>query len=94
MSLTDLGIVMLCAVLGWGIVSWIISVVQQQKAPPLDLSGSAPPPPLPASSADSPPRPSISRADSPPQPPASSADSPARPRGVDSTPRQDDPHGS
>ena len=44
MSLTDLGIVMLCAVLGWGIVSWIISVVQQQKAPPLDLSGDAPPP--------------------------------------------------
>lgn len=55
MSLTDLGIVMLCAVLGWGIVSWIISVVQQQKAPPLDLSGGAPPPRLPG--VDSPPRP-------------------------------------
>jgi len=79
MSLTDLGIVVLCAVLGWGIVSWIISVVQQQKAPPLDLSGGAPPPRLPASSADSSLRPSIGRTDSPPRPP-----------GVDSRP--EDPH--
>jgi hypothetical protein len=56
MSLTDLGIVVLCAVIGWGIVSWIISVVQQQKAPPLDLSGGAPPGP-PANRAEPPQRP-------------------------------------
>lgn len=56
MSLTDLGIVVLCAVIGWGIVSWIISVVQQQKAPPLDLSAGAPPRP-PADRAESPRRP-------------------------------------
>jgi hypothetical protein len=56
MSLTDLGIVVLCAVIGWGIVSWIISVVQQQKAPPLDLSGGTPPHP-PADRAESPRRP-------------------------------------
>jgi hypothetical protein len=56
MSLTDLGIVVLCAVIGWGVVSWIISVVQQQKAPPLDLSGGTPPRP-PANRMESPQRP-------------------------------------
>lgn len=38
MSLTDLAIVVLCGVIGWCIVSWIISIVRQQKQPPLDLS--------------------------------------------------------
>lgn len=46
MSLTDLAIVVLCGVIGWCIVSWIISLVRQQKRPPLDLSaGDKPRPP-------------------------------------------------
>jgi hypothetical protein len=67
MSLTDLGIVALCAVIGWGIVSWIISVVQQQKAPPLDLSAGAPPRSA-AGGADSSPPPAARRVDSLQQP--------------------------
>jgi hypothetical protein len=43
-NLSDLGILALCALVGWAIVSWIISVVQQQKRPPLDLTGGSPPP--------------------------------------------------
>ena len=48
MSFSDLGILALCALVGWAVVSWIISVVQQQKRPPLDLTGgsSAPREPL------------------------------------------------
>lgn len=80
MSLTDLGIVVLCAVIGWGIVSWIISVVQQQKAPPLDLSAGAPPRPA-ANRPDAQPRLATNRAESPPLPPADGAESPQRPEG-------------
>ncbi len=41
MSFSDLGILALCALVGWAVVSWIISVVQQQKRPPLDLTGAS-----------------------------------------------------
>jgi len=40
---SDLGILALCALVGWAIVSWIISVVAQQMRPPLDLTGGSPP---------------------------------------------------
>src|SRR6185312_2319622 len=43
-TMSDLGILALCALVGWAVVSWIISVVQQQKRPPLDLTGGSPPP--------------------------------------------------
>jgi len=42
-TLSDLGILALCALVGWAVVSWVISVVQQQKRPPLDLTGGSPP---------------------------------------------------
>ena len=56
MSLTDLGIVILCGVIGWCIVSWIISIVKQQKQPPLDLSGDSRRPQAPPDGRDPPPR--------------------------------------
>jgi len=42
-SLTDGAVLILCAIGGWAIVSWIFAVVRQQKAPPIrmDLPGAS-----------------------------------------------------
>jgi hypothetical protein len=42
-TFSDIGILALCGLVGWAVVSWIFSVVQQQKRPPLDLTGGSPP---------------------------------------------------
>jgi hypothetical protein len=36
-SLTDWTALILCAIGGWAIVSWIFGVVRQQKAPPVEM---------------------------------------------------------
>jgi hypothetical protein len=43
MSLTEIGIVVLGGVIGWGVVSWLISIVRQQRQPPVAM-GTDPPP--------------------------------------------------
>jgi hypothetical protein len=38
MSLTDLAVVVLAGIVGFGIVSWVINVFRQQRAPPVEIS--------------------------------------------------------
>ena len=43
MSLTDWIVVCGGALLGWGVVSWLINVVRQQRAPPVPMGTQSPP---------------------------------------------------
>ena len=54
MILTDWIVVGGGALLGWGVVSWIINVVRQQRAPPVPMGtpGSRAPPPAPESASE------------------------------------------
>ena len=38
MTLIDFGVVVVGGLIGWAIVSWIVSIVRQQKQPPVDLT--------------------------------------------------------
>jgi hypothetical protein len=42
MSLTDLAIVVVAGLVGFGLVSWVINVVRQQRAPPVEMSTGEP----------------------------------------------------
>ena len=41
MSILDLGVLAVCALVGWLLVSWVINLVRQQRSPPLVISDSA-----------------------------------------------------
>ena len=41
MNILDLGVLAVCGVVGWLVVSWVINLVRQQRSPPLVISDSA-----------------------------------------------------
>jgi hypothetical protein len=43
-SILEIGVLIVSGVVGWLVVSWVINLVRQQRAPPLVISGDAPAP--------------------------------------------------
>jgi len=53
-SAADWAVLLGCALLGFALVSWLLALIRQQRAPPLPIGSLPPPaPPLPATPGDS-----------------------------------------
>lgn len=39
MNIPELAVLLVCAVIGWLVVSWVINLVRQQRSPPLVIAG-------------------------------------------------------
>jgi hypothetical protein len=53
-NILELGVLLICGVVGWLVVSWVINLLRQQRSPPVVIAGESPRPPPGAASSRGP----------------------------------------